>query len=99
MDEKYLELRTKLDYARESGMKKVQKAEKIARELRMKYALAGGNTLLDKIGLPDIFTNGSTGRNFIDSSFFCCCFCCSFLFIPVIVSGIVIVIVIIITKL
>lgn len=41
MDEKYLELRTKLDYARESGLKKVQKAEKVARELRMKYALAG----------------------------------------------------------
>jgi hypothetical protein len=41
MDEKYLELRTKLDYARDSGVKKVQKAEKIARELRMKYALAG----------------------------------------------------------
>ena len=39
MDEKFLELRSKLDFARESSVKKVQKAEKIARELRLKFAL------------------------------------------------------------
>ena len=41
MDEKFLELRTKLDWAREQGNKKIKKAEKTAKELRQKYALAG----------------------------------------------------------
>ena len=39
MDEKFLDLRNKLDYARESSLKKVDRAERIARELRMKFAL------------------------------------------------------------
>jgi hypothetical protein len=52
MDEKYLELRTKLDYTREVGDRKVKKAQKQASELRVKFALAGGTTLLDNIKLP-----------------------------------------------
>ena len=41
MDEKYLELRTKLDYARDSSEKRIKKAEKVASDLRVKFALAG----------------------------------------------------------
>ena len=62
MDEKYLELRTKLDYARENGAKKVQQAEKVSKELRMKFALAGNSSMLDKVPLPSIFTNGSIAQ-------------------------------------
>ncbi|CAE7764796.1 unnamed protein product, partial [Symbiodinium microadriaticum] len=47
MDEKYLELRTKLDYAREMAAKKVRNAQKTASELRVKFALAGNQKLLD----------------------------------------------------
>ena len=73
MDEKFLDLRNKLDYARESSLKKVDRAERIARDLRLKFALGssiGGrgstanrnmNLNLDKIELPDIFTTGPIG--------------------------------------
>ena len=59
MDEKYLELRAKLDFARESGAKKVKRAERLAADLRVKYALAGGTGTLDNIPLPSIY-GGST---------------------------------------
>lgn len=49
MDEKYLELRTKLDYAREVGSKKIKRAEQVAKELRIKFAFANGSTILDSI--------------------------------------------------
>ena len=49
MDEKYLELRTKLDYAREVGSKKIKRAEQMAKELRIKFAFANGSTILDTI--------------------------------------------------
>ena len=75
MDEKFLDLRNKLDYARESSLKKVDRAERIARELRMKFALgssvggrgstANRNMNLDKIELPDIFTTGPIGMKFM----------------------------------
>ncbi len=60
MDEKYLELRTKLDWARELGSKKVKKAEKVASELRMKFALTGSTTLLDNVPLPDMYNPNSS---------------------------------------
>jgi len=60
MDEKYLELRTKLDYAREMGTKKVKQAENIASELRIKFALAGNNIILDNVVLPDINSNAGS---------------------------------------
>lgn len=52
MDEKYLELRTKLDYAREVGTKRVKDAERKASELRTKFALAGNTMVLDSMPLP-----------------------------------------------
>lgn len=52
MDEKYLELRTKLDYTRDAGAKKIKKAQKMASELRVKFALAGNSTLLDHMPMP-----------------------------------------------
>eukprot|EP01032_Pedospumella_encystans_P012206 gene12206-14138_t len=52
MDEKYMELRTKLDYARELGVKKIKKAEKTASELRIKFAMYNGSAILDAIPLP-----------------------------------------------
>lgn len=54
MDEKYLELRTKLDYAREVAGKKVRNAQKVASDLRVKFALAGNQKLLDHMPLPDL---------------------------------------------
>ena len=66
MDEKYLELRTKLDWTRENGNRRVQKAEKTAKELRMKFALAGGSSLLDKLPLPDIFQSGAGAQSASD---------------------------------
>eukprot|EP01038_Epipyxis_sp_PR26KG_P007230 gene7230-9861_t len=59
MDEKYLELRGKLDYAREQGNAKLNKAERVAKELRMKFALSGHSTLLDNFSLPDIYNNNN----------------------------------------
>lgn len=58
MDEKYLELRTKLDYAREVSVKKVKAAEKTASDLRVKFALAGNTSILDNVNLPDIYSGG-----------------------------------------
>ena len=63
MDEKYLELRTKLDWTRENGNRRVLKAEKTAKELRMKFALAGGSSLLDKLPLPEIFQSGAGAQS------------------------------------
>jgi hypothetical protein len=56
MDEKYLELRSKLDWAREIGAAKLRKAEKKASELRVKYAMAtNSNAILDNFTLPSIY--------------------------------------------
>lgn len=69
MDEKYLELRTKLDYAREVASKKVRQAQKTASDLRVKFALAGHTKLLDHMPLPDIGASGdySGGEDFTRS--------------------------------
>jgi len=61
MDEKYLELRGKLDWARENGERKIRQAVNKAKELRVKFALLGHNTPLDKIPLPDIHGGASVG--------------------------------------
>lgn len=53
MDEKYLELRGKLDWARENSEKKIQQAQKKAKELRKKFALLGHGAL-DKVQLPGL---------------------------------------------
>ena len=46
----YLNLRSKLDYAREWGSKKLARSERTASELRSKFTLlTGGNTLLDNV--------------------------------------------------
>ena len=58
MDEKYLELRGKLDWARENSEKKIQQAQRKAKELRKKFALLGGGPL-DKIQLPGLEGGGS----------------------------------------
>jgi hypothetical protein len=52
MDEKYLELRNKLDYARYMANKKIKKAEKIAADLRVKFAMTGSSVPLDSLQLP-----------------------------------------------
>ncbi len=52
MDEKYLELRNKLDYARYVSGKKIKKAEKTASELRVKYAMLGSVVPLDSLPMP-----------------------------------------------
>lgn len=62
MDEKYMELRTKLDYARELGVKKIKKAEKVASDLRIKFAMSNGSAILDAIPLPAEGSYGSYGE-------------------------------------
>lgn len=57
MDEKYLELRSKLDYARSIAAKKIRKAEKTASELRVKFAMTGSSVILDNISLPSGYGN------------------------------------------
>lgn len=64
MDEKYLELRVKLDWARENGDKKVKKAQQQAKELRMKFTMLAGGTSLDKISLPSLGQMGGSTSMF-----------------------------------
>lgn len=52
MDEKYLELRSKLDYSRQESARRVEKAERKARDLRVKYALLGNSKVLDAVDQP-----------------------------------------------
>jgi hypothetical protein len=52
MDEKYLELRAKLDFSRGQSARKVEIAEKKATSLRVKYALLGNSKLLDTVDFP-----------------------------------------------
>ena len=61
MDEKYLELRVKLDWARENGDKKVKQAQAKAKELRMKFTMlsGGGSMSLEKMTLPSLGQMGS----------------------------------------
>lgn len=63
MDEKYLDLRTKLDWARDNGYKKLQKAEKTASELRAKFSMLTGNAtvLLDNMAWPEGFSPDMAG--------------------------------------
>lgn len=56
MDEKYLELRGKLDYARAIAAKKIKRAERTAADLRMKFAMTGSPLVLDSIQLPGEFS-------------------------------------------
>jgi len=66
MDEKYLNLRTKLDYARDYGAKKLARSEKTCQELRSKFSLiTGSNTLLDSVRTPG--TRGSFDSTDFDS--------------------------------
>mmetsp|Transcript_33352 Transcript_33352/g.55998 ORF Transcript_33352/g.55998 Transcript_33352/m.55998 type:complete len:523 (-) Transcript_33352:181-1749(-) len=67
MDEKYMELRTKLDYARELGAKKIKKAEKTAADLRVKFALANGSAILDAVPLPPGYQTGGGGSMYSDA--------------------------------
>ncbi len=66
MDEKYLELRNKLDYARYSANKKVTKLTKEASTLRMKFAMVSGNANLplDSISLPPNSAGSYPGANY-----------------------------------
>lgn len=61
MDEKYLDLRSKLDWAREYANKKLAKSEKTAADLRAKFTmLTGSNVLLDNAGMPHGMGSGSS---------------------------------------
>lgn len=54
MDEKYLELRTKLDWQREHSRKEIAKHKKVAQTLRSKFALMGGTVLLDEVPISPL---------------------------------------------
>lgn len=69
MDEKYLELRSKLDYARSIAAKKIRKAEKTASELRVKFAMTGSSVILDNISLPSGYGN-MTGTSEVGNGMF-----------------------------
>lgn len=58
MDEKYLNLRSKLDYAREYGSRKLAKSDKLISELRSKFTMiTGSNILLDNVKIPNNLQN------------------------------------------
>ena len=69
MDEKYLDLRSKLDFAREFAAKKLSKAQKEASSLRAKFTMLTGNStqLLDNIRLPN-FVSGENDAYSLQSS-------------------------------
>merc|ERR1712100_423346 len=50
MDDKYIELRTKLDWTRRQSKREVARVQKEANDLRAKWALAGGLDLEQLIG-------------------------------------------------
>jgi hypothetical protein len=52
MDEKYLELRSKLDFARNFFSGTIKKLKIESQELRVKYAHATGGLFLDQVKLP-----------------------------------------------
>ena len=52
MDEKFLELRSKMDASRSMYMKETSKLKKNFSELRLKYALTHNGELLDSVRLP-----------------------------------------------
>jgi hypothetical protein len=68
MDEKYLELRTKLDYTRDAGAKKIKKAQKMSSELRVKFALAGNSTLLDHMPMPSNANSNSNSNSMANTA-------------------------------
>lgn len=65
MDEKYLELRNRLESSRKLFATQMSRVTKESSELRVKYSMATHGKLLDTIPLPDQstfnFTNGSDG--------------------------------------
>ena len=59
MDEKYLDMRKKLDYAREQNRVDVGRAEKQASSLRRKFqALTGSTKVLDSYNVPESHESG-----------------------------------------
>lgn len=73
MDEKFLELRAKLDFAREIGAVKLKKAEKTAAELRLKFQIATNSSIsLDKFPISSFDHNHSlsSGMMYHDNSMF-----------------------------
>ena len=50
MDDKYIELRTKLDWTRRQSKREVARVQKEANELRAKWSLAGGLDLEQLLG-------------------------------------------------
>lgn len=61
MDEKYLELRAKLDISREYFAATVKKYRKESEDLRMKFARANQGQLLDHAKIPK--SNSSSSNN------------------------------------
>lgn len=59
MDEKFLDLRAKLDTSRSIYTKETRKIRKDFSDLRLKYALAHHGQLLDSVRIPEHF-NGSS---------------------------------------
>lgn len=73
MDEKYLELRNRLESSRKLFATQMSRVTKESSELRVKYSMATHGKLLDTLPMPDQstfnFTNGSDG-NFLGSADF-----------------------------
>lgn len=70
MDEKYLELRSKLDWARNIATKKIKKAEQTAKDLRVKFAMTGSTVLLDNLTLPTLNQSQSAPDGYENESFY-----------------------------
>ena len=67
MDNKYLDMRQKLDYAREQNKLESVRAERKANELRRKYSALTGNTrMLDSVPMPNTFDTAGRGVSWAD---------------------------------
>lgn len=64
MDEKYLELRGKLDFARAMAARKIKKAEKTAADLRIKFAMTGSPIVLDALPMPAVYGGSGGGGGY-----------------------------------
>ena len=72
MDEKYLDLRSKLDFARDFAAKKLNKAQKEASSLRAKFTMLTGNStqLLDNIRMPSYMSGDNDAYSLQSSASF-----------------------------
>lgn len=70
MDEKYLELRAKLDHTRDNLMAQVKKAKQESHDLRLKYSLSTNGLLLDAVNMKQFDNTGMSMPSLIELAYY-----------------------------